>query len=140
MGKVGVEYEIQQQEAGLFLHNVFEVYEFDTSMIWYFGGPTPSDALGYLQSSQINNAWFTNSPGFSNAEFDELFVAQRAEVDFEKRREHLYKMQALVMDDPPELFVCGLSNVYAWKKGWQGLPPPVGNPTEWYGDIWYQGE
>lgn len=136
--KIGVEVEIVEKEIGIFLRDVWERWDFEAVNSWYFGGPTPTEALGYLQTSQINRAWFTNNMGWSNSRFDELFQKQQVETNEEKRKAYLDEMQELVMADPPEIYLVAQANVFVFKKKWHGLPAPVGNPTEWYGDIWVE--
>jgi peptide/nickel transport system substrate-binding protein len=134
--KVGIDANLESLDFAFFADQVFKSWNFETSYPWYNGGPTIADAIGYLQTSMINKAWFTNPMGWSNQRFDELYVQQQSETDETKRKAMVDEMQTLVMEDPPELYINNASNVFVYRKTFEGLPAPLGLPTEWYGDIW----
>jgi peptide/nickel transport system substrate-binding protein len=134
--KVGVAVNIVAQEVMFWLDSVYKNWDFDTYLPWYAAGPTLEDALGYLQSSMINKAWFTNPMGWSSKRFDDLFVQQAAELDETKRKAEVDEMQALVMNDPPEIYTNAASNVFVYRKKLEGIPAPVGIPIEIWDNVW----
>jgi len=74
--------------------------------------------------------------GYSNPRVDELMDKQKYENDVEKRAEILGEVQAIVMDDPPELYQVCVSGLLAWPKWFHNMPIPVNVPAETYFDVW----
>jgi peptide/nickel transport system substrate-binding protein len=69
-------------------------FDFDL-MIWGWGSdPDPNLLLNVMTSEAIPDA--SNESGYSNPEFDELYVQQAAELDKEKRKDLIWKMQEIV--------------------------------------------
>jgi len=57
-----------------------------------------------------------NFYGYINPEMDRLLNAQRAEIDIEKRRELIYKIQEMVADDVPVTFTVHRSENFMYNK------------------------
>jgi peptide/nickel transport system substrate-binding protein len=58
---------------------------------------------------------------YKNEEFDRLLDAEQAALDPKKRVEILHRMQEILMDDVPALFLYGEPQIWAAKKGLKGI-------------------
>jgi len=76
----------------------------------YWGG-RPVEDMMFSTAYQSGVAW--NDTFWSNARFDELLVAARAELDENKRREMYYEMQAILNDEGGALIPFFASYVFA---------------------------
>jgi peptide/nickel transport system substrate-binding protein len=133
---IGVDLVNTVQEDTVWLEDVYTTGKFQIDTVNYYAGPTPTDALGYLQSKNINKGYFLNNMGYSNATVDDLMERQRTESDKTKRVQMIREVQRIVMEDPPEYYMICLSPLLAWPTWFHGMPIPVNNPAQMYLDVW----
>lgn len=134
--KIGVDLVNVAEEDTLFLQHVFLEWKFQVNPVWEYGGPTIGDALGYLHSSQMIKAYFTNNMGYSNQKVDQLLDSQAVETDANARISMVQQIQQEVMKDPPEIYLYTAQNMFPYKSKFHGLPAPPGVPGEHYDNIW----
>jgi peptide/nickel transport system substrate-binding protein len=73
------------------------VFDYDVIAWSWESDPDPSFLLSVMTSGEIENGG--NDTGWSNPEYDELFDKQASELDPAKRREMIYRMQAIALRD-----------------------------------------
>lgn len=136
MGQAGVEIDYQEVEETPFLLD--HVYPGSTNAdcdlyIWGWGAadPDPTFILSIFTTAQINT-W--QDANYSNAEYDELFVAQKSELDPQKRIALIQRMQEIIYDDAPYAVMWYGQTLQAYRSDtWQGF-------TRWPADtgaIWW---
>jgi len=70
-------------------------------VIWgWVSDPDPDFMLSVMTSDQFVEGGWSDS-GYSSPEYDQLYLDQQAEVDREKRKEIVWKMQEMVYNDRP---------------------------------------
>jgi len=72
-------------------------FDFDI-ILWGWGSdPDPNLLLSVYTTDEIPNGY--NETGYSNPEFDELFIEQSRELDVDRRREIVWQMQEIAFED-----------------------------------------
>jgi len=122
LAKVGIKAKIQQVEWGQWLAQVFclkpcENPDYDMSII------------GHAEAWDIGN--FANPKYYfrwDNADFQKLFKESEVTVDDKKRRELYVKMQQMLADEAPAVWLYMHPRLVVTKKGvtgiWKDLPIP----------------
>jgi peptide/nickel transport system substrate-binding protein len=115
--KVGVNVKIEQIEWGQWLSQVWKDANYDMSII------------GHAEAWDIGN--FANPNyyfRYDNAEFRRLFKESEVTVDDKKRREIYAKMQNMLADEAPAVWLYMHPRLVVAKKGvtgiWKDLPVP----------------
>jgi peptide/nickel transport system substrate-binding protein len=123
LGKVGIRATIQQIEWGQWLSQVFclapcQNPDYDMSII------------GHAEAWDIGN--FANPKYYfrwDNADFQKLYRDSEVAVDDKKRRELYVKMQEMLADEAPAVWLYMHPRLAVTKKGvtgiWKDLPAPV---------------
>jgi peptide/nickel transport system substrate-binding protein len=94
---VGVDVEPQAMDPDALTAACCPAFDFDV-MLWGWGSdPDPNLLLSVMTTDEIPTG--SSETGYSNPEFDELYYAQAAEMDFETRKEMVWQMQQIVFDD-----------------------------------------
>jgi peptide/nickel transport system substrate-binding protein len=78
-------------------------HEFDAFILGYGKLNLDPDYMRAFFYSKIDKPRGWNMSGYSNPEFDEIANAQRSLVDTEKRKELIWKMQEMILEDVPYL-------------------------------------
>ena len=88
--------------------------------IWGWGADVdPTVIMGLLTTDQIGG---NNEPFFSNARYDELFIAQQAEMDVEARKQMVQEMQQIVYEEAPYIILIYSNNIQAIRSDrWTGF-------------------
>jgi peptide/nickel transport system substrate-binding protein len=100
-------------------------FDFDL-IIWGWGtDPDPSFLLSVMTTDEIPTG--TSESGYSNPEYDELYVAQSVALDKDKRIELVWQMQEIVHRDLPYIIPFYAQSVQAYRtdrfSGWQDDAP-----------------
>jgi len=96
-GQVGVKVQPQAFDPDALTAVCCPNFDFDV-IIWGWGSdPDPAFLLGTLTTEQIPTG--SSETGYSNPEFDALFVEQGTTLDKTKRQEIIWEMQRIVFDD-----------------------------------------
>lgn len=86
----------------------------------------PDVLLSWMHSAQ-NVPGGTNFPGYSNPEYDKLVEAQRAEVNVQRRREIVRKIQEILARDVPTITLYHPLEVHAFNsRTFSGHVPMIG--------------
>lgn len=88
--------------------------------IWGWGADVdPTVILGILTTDQIGG---NNEPFFSNARYDELYLAQQTEMDEAQRQALVFEMQKIVYKEAPYLILVYSNNIQAIRSDrWTGF-------------------
>ncbi|MBI2907155.1 MAG: ABC transporter substrate-binding protein [Chloroflexi bacterium] len=96
-------------------------------------GTDPDTLLGDMYVSGSPRNW----SGYSNAQYDELYVKQSRTIDATERRKTVWEMQRILLKDIPIAIVYWSNVPYAWWKEVRGYIPPVSFYNAFgYQDIW----
>lgn len=131
---VGIEMEIRVQEWSTFLTNTVNPRKFDAVMLgWTL--PAEPDPYDVWHSSKTGPAEF-NIVGFNNAQADAAIVASRHTFNQAERKKQLNRLQEILSDEQPYLWLYAPYALVAVHKRVQGVvPAPAGidyNGVEWY--------
>lgn len=131
---VGVDMQILVQEWSTFLTNTINPRAFDAVMLgWTL--PAEPDPYDVWHSSKTKPEEF-NIVSFKNAEADAAIVASRHTFNQAERKKHLDKLQEILADEQPYLWLYAPYALLAVHQRVVGIEPaPAGigyNSTEWY--------
>ncbi len=133
-------YQNAATAAGIKINVVREPNDGYWSSVWmrkpwsavYWVGRVVEDEM-FTMAYQSGAPW--NDAFWSNARFDELLLAARAELDEEKRRQMYYEMQAIVNQDGGTVIPMFASFVFATSDK-IGLPEQLASNTDSDGERW----
>jgi peptide/nickel transport system substrate-binding protein len=115
LAKVGIRVKIEQIEWGQWLSQVWREANYDMSII---GHAEPWDISNYANPKYYYR--------WDNAEFQKLFKESGVTVDDRKRRELFVKMQHMLADEAPAVWLYMHPRLVVTKKGvtgiWKDLP------------------
>jgi peptide/nickel transport system substrate-binding protein len=115
--KVGIRARIEQIEWGQWLSQVWKDANYDMSII----GHAEAWDIGNYANPKYYFRW-------DNAEFQKLFKESEVTVDDKKRRELYVKMQYMLADEAPAVWLFMHPSLVVAKKGvtgiWKDLPTP----------------
>jgi peptide/nickel transport system substrate-binding protein len=95
--EIGVKLQLQALDPDALTSICCPTFDYDI-LFWGWGSdPDPSFLLSVMTSDEIPTGM--NETGFSDAEFDDLYIQQSQELDKEARREMIWRMQQIVFDD-----------------------------------------
>ena len=131
---VGVKMEIRVQEWSSFLTNTVNPRDFDAIMLgWTL--PAEPDPFDVWHSSKTKPGEF-NIVGFSNAEADREIVASRRVFDQAERKVHLDRLQEILHEEQPYLWLYAPYSLTAVHRRVQGIEPkPAG--LGWNSEQWW---
>ena len=110
LAKVGVRVKIEQIEWGQWLSQVYRDANYDMSII---GHGEPWDINNYA-----NPKYYFR---WDNAEFQKLFKESEVTLDDKKRRDLYVKMQKMLAEEAPAVWLYMHPRLVAAKKGGQGI-------------------
>lgn len=131
---VGVKMEIRVQEWSTFLTNTIQKRDFDAVMLgWTL--PVEPDPYDVWHSSKTKPEEF-NIVGFANAEADAAMVASRRTFNQTERKKHLDRLQEILADEQPYLWLYAPYELVAVHKRIVGVKPAPGgigyNSVDWF--------
>ena len=95
--QVGVTVELQAVDPDALTSECCPAFDFDISLWGWGSDPDPNLLLSVYTTDEIPNGY--NETGYSNPEFDELFIEQSRELDVDRRREIVWQMQEIAFED-----------------------------------------
>jgi peptide/nickel transport system substrate-binding protein len=111
---------------------------YDMYMWGWVGDPDPTSLLDFFRTEQIGGS---SDSYYSNPQYDQWFLDQRAEADPEARAQILDDMQQLVYDEAPYHILYYDSELHAYRTdkfgGWVNQPEENGTPLFGYGPFGY---
>jgi len=139
---LGIEVDAAVTEEGALIDAVtgppFGPGDYDIYMWGWVGDPDPTSLLNFFRSEEIG---YSSDSFYSSAEYDELFLLQRAESDEATRKAILADMQNLVYDEAPYHILYYDAELHAYRTdrfgGWTLQPSEGGTPLFGYGSFGY---
>ncbi len=118
--EIGVKTELQATDPDALTSQCCPAFDFDI-ILWGWGSdPDPNLLLGVQTTGEIPTGY--NETGYSNPEFDALYEQQAVELDLEKRKEIIWKMQEIAFNDVVYIIPYYEQNVQAYRTdrftGW----------------------
>jgi len=118
--EVGVATELQALDPDALTSICCPTFDFDV-ILWGWGSdPDPSLLLSVMTTDEIPTG--SSETGYSNPEFDALYLEQATELDFNKRVELVHQMQQIVFDDVVYIIPYYDPNIQAYRTdrftGW----------------------
>ncbi len=118
--QIGVRTEQQSLDPDALTSICCPAFDFDI-MLWGWGSdPDPAFLLSVMTTDEIPTG--TNETGYSNAEYDELFVQQATELDTAERIAIIHRMQEIAHNDIPYIIPYYAQEVQAFRldrfRGW----------------------
>lgn len=104
---IGAKVTIQNYEAAAFFGDILDHIKFDVAVFAWVSGTDP-DCYTLWHSNQVpdeNNGQGQNYVGFKNAQIDSLLEAGKAELSREKRRPIYARLQEILAEEVPYMFV-----------------------------------
>jgi peptide/nickel transport system substrate-binding protein len=125
--EVGVKLELQSMDAGALTAACCPAFDFDI-ILWGWGSdPDPNLLLSVMTTDEIPTG--SSETGYSNPEYDALYLQQAVERDFETRKDLVWQMQQIVFDDVVYIIPYYDPNIQAYRTdrftGWITDMPKV---------------
>ncbi|GAB4450204.1 MAG: ABC transporter substrate-binding protein [Anaerolineales bacterium] len=112
--QVGVSLEAQALDPDTLTSVCCPAFDFDI-ILWGWGSdPDPNLLLSVMTTDEIPTG--SSETGYSNLQYDELYRQQASELNLEKRRELVWKMQEIVFNDVVYIIPYYSQNVQAYRK------------------------
>ncbi len=117
---IGVKTELAATDPDALTSQCCPVFDYDI-ILWGWGSdPDPNLLLNVQTSGEIPTGY--NETGYSNPEFDALYAQQAVELDLDKRKELVWKMQEVAFNDVVYIIPYYEQNVQAYRTdrftGW----------------------
>jgi peptide/nickel transport system substrate-binding protein len=115
--KLGVDTQIDVQEFNVFLKSVStRPGDYDIASAWRITAPTPDKTAEYTTEGAFNHY------AYSNPEVDRLMAEGLGENDNAKRVQIYHRIQQLIYDDVPVVWVYYWTEIIALNKAINGFP------------------
>jgi peptide/nickel transport system substrate-binding protein len=132
--EVGIKVELHIVEWAAFINKFVKPRNFEVLMLG-LGGATDPDQYVIFHSTQTGHDQM-NRTGYSNPEVDRLLEAGRATCHQEARRPHYLRMQEILAEDLPMIFLYSRDALTVVAARVRGIDPgPAGilyNRPQWY--------
>ena len=143
-GQLGIQVDAAVTEEGKLIEDVTGPTEgtpggnYDIYMWGWVGDPDPTSLLNFFRTEEIGGS---SDSYYSNPQYDQWFLDQRAEADPAARKQILANMQNLVYDEAPYHILYYDSELHAYRTdkfaNWQNQPAENGTPLFGYGPFGY---
>lgn len=134
LAKIGIKMDVRIIEWSSFLHNFIDKGEFDATILAWNTGIDPDQYIIW-HSSQHGKGKY-NFVGYNSPEADRLLERGRREFDFNRRREIYHRLQAVIQNDIPYVFLFSQDSLPVVHKRFQKVETaPLGigwNFNEWF--------
>lgn len=125
--EVGVATQLQSVDPDALTAACCPGFDYDLILWAWDSDPDPSLLLGAMSSGRIPAG--ANETGYANPEYDALYQRQAAELDPEQRRQLVWELQRLALQDVVYLVPYYAHRVQACRTdrfaGWPANPPKV---------------
>ncbi len=137
MKEIGIDVEIQTNDAPGFLNGVYRDHDFDTANGWHqFRSDPAVSTMVWLRSGQPAGTPWTNQFGWKNEEIDQLIDDAASELDVDKRAAMYHEIQRQNQEILPVIFAIEHPFISVTsKKLMNHHNTPRWNSSSWY-DLW----
>ncbi len=113
-GQVGVKLEAQAMDPDALTAVCCPAFDFDI-ILWGWGSdPDPNLLLSVMTTDEISTG--SSETGYSNPDYDALYLQQSTELDLNKRKELVWQMQQIMHDDVIYIIPYYAQSVQAYRK------------------------
>ena len=134
LAAVGIRMEIRTVEWAAFINEFIDKRKFDAVILGWSAGPEP-DQFDIWNSKKTKPKEF-NFVGFDNPEADRVLEEGRRTFDLEKRKKAYFRLQEILAEELPYLFLYVPDALPAFANRIHGIEPaPLGityNFIKWY--------
>ena len=116
---IGVQQKLVDNQVPLIMTTPKPYTDYDMTIIMWGLTPDP-DWSTLIWTGTMLGAY--NLSGYSNPEYDELWVQQTSEMDAAKRKGIIDQMSTMLVDDQVFTPLCYIEMVTSWNSKWQGVP------------------
>jgi len=121
--QAGISVDVQAVDFNTQMNNVFYNFDFDLTY-WYWGGDPDPDFFSTVYACEQIGWW--NDSGYCNAEYDEMYYAQRTAIDKEDRADLIWQMQEKIYNDRPWIVLLYGSVISSYRADrFTGFDPDV---------------
>lgn len=132
--KAGIKINVNRIAFGV-LTDALRSHQFDMFGAGFNGAPLPKDLYQVWHSeSWVNRG--SNFSGFGNQETDSLIRAIRNEIDADKRRPMYHKIQEIIYDWQPMIFIMAPQERIAIHKRFRDAEPTTVRPGYMVSEFW----
>lgn len=132
--KVGIKVRLEPQQGFAGWAKRSAAWDFDMSINWPGDKTDPAIGVSRLYvCDNIKQQAYTNTSGYCNKELDELFAAAALEADIEKRRALYAKVQDILLEQMPMLWLFDTPSMFFHHKDLYF--PAYGTAENW--DVMY---
>ena len=118
---IGVKVEIKIVEWSVFIDEVINKRKFETVLLGWSLSRDP-DMYDIFHSSKTKEGEF-NFISYKNEEVDRMLVEARRDFDVDKRKQLYYRIQELVYQDQPYMFIYVPNSLSCIHKRFEGIEP-----------------
>jgi peptide/nickel transport system substrate-binding protein len=126
--KIGVDVELQKLPAS----TLVEAYSKGTIPMYFFRDMAIVPDAGYVANLWLNSASLINYSHFRNAEVDQLINDSLSSTDESKRKTQIERVQQLVMQQAPWVFLINPGYQLATRSNVKGYSWNTTNGNTWY--------
>ena len=132
--KVGIKVNLEPQQGFAGWAERSAAWDFDMSINWPGDKTDPAIGVSRLYvCDNIKNQAYTNTSGYCNEQVDKIFAEAAAEADIEKRRALYAKVQDLLLEEMPMLWLFDTPSLFFHHKDL--FFPAYGTAENW--DVMY---
>ncbi len=137
MKEIGIDVEIQTNDAPGFLNGVYRDHDFDTANGWHqFRSDPAVSTMVWLRSGQPAGTPWTNQFGWKNEEIDQMIDDAASELDVDKRAAMYHEIQRRNQEILPVIFAIEHPFISVTSKKLKNHHnTPRWNSSSWY-DLW----
>lgn len=139
LGKVGIEVELKLIDRASMMDAVYKKWDFDMQIHAGATGPDPAIGIARLYiSTNIKPIPLANATAYRNKEIDELFLLAEKAPSLKKRAEYYQKIQKILVEHLPYLWLDEYGVNSAWRDEFKGLHSWCGRSYISYAeDAWW---
>ena len=120
---VGIDLDLRGTEMGSMMDAIYKSWSFDLGLHEVAMGPDPAVGTARLYTTdQIVKVPFANGMGYSNQEVDKLFADAAQAADRRKRAELYGRIQEILVQDLPALWLVEVPTPNLFRTDFVGLP------------------
>ena len=135
--KVGIEVKVLPLEGTAYPELVYNKWDFDSAMGFWFFGPDPGLIGLHVHSRQIKQGLAPgNIMGYSNSKVDELLDKAAMVLDQKQRAAMYGEVAKIIAQDVPTMWFVYGKDPYVYHDRFVGLPTPAYGFSGWYDEIW----
>jgi peptide/nickel transport system substrate-binding protein len=135
--KVGIDVKVMPLEGTAYPQLVYNKWDFESAMGFWFFGPDPGLIGLHVHSRQIKQGLAPgNIMGYSNTRIDELLDKAAMALDQKQRAAMYGEVASILAQDVPTMWFTFGKDPFVFHDRFVGLPTPAYGFSGWYDEIW----